>query len=146
VQGGAYGGSSSFDPQSRILTFLSYRDPNLLKTLDAYDAAAGYLAAGVGEQDLVRSIIGVVGTIDTHRLPDAKGFAALIFHLMGESEETRQQRREEVLGASAADFRALGAVLAEVARHGEVTVLGSETALRAANAERPVFSTFTKVL
>jgi Zn-dependent M16 (insulinase) family peptidase len=146
VQGGAYGGSSSLDPQSGILTFLSYRDPNLLGTLDVYDGAAGYLAAGVGEQDLVRSIIGVIGTIDAHRLPDAKGFAALIFHLMGETDETRQRRRDEVLGTTAADFRALGQALAEVARQGAVAVLGPEQSLRAANAERPVFSTFTKVL
>jgi hypothetical protein len=59
-----------------------------------------YLKAGVGEQDLVRSIIGVIGAIDTYRLPDAKGFASMMFELTGETDETRQQRREEVLGSS----------------------------------------------
>src|SRR5690606_37858313 len=43
VQGGAYGGSSSFDPFSGGLVFTSYRDPNLLQTLAAYDGAAAFL-------------------------------------------------------------------------------------------------------
>ena len=34
MQGGAYGGSSSFDPFSGTFAFTSYRDPNLLETLD----------------------------------------------------------------------------------------------------------------
>src|SRR5262249_35602793 len=34
VQGGAYGGFSVFDNQSGTFSYLSYRDPNLLSTLD----------------------------------------------------------------------------------------------------------------
>ena len=33
VSGGAYGGFSDFDSHSGMFTFLSYRDPNLLKTV-----------------------------------------------------------------------------------------------------------------
>ena len=33
VSGGAYGGFSDFDPHNGMFTFLSYRDPNLLKTV-----------------------------------------------------------------------------------------------------------------
>ena len=43
VSGGAYGGFSSFDSQSGQFTFLSYRDPNLLKTADVYDGTADFL-------------------------------------------------------------------------------------------------------
>ena len=32
VSGGAYGGFCDFDPHSGMFSFLSYRDPNLLKT------------------------------------------------------------------------------------------------------------------
>lgn len=146
VQGGAYGGSSGLDPFSGTFAFTSYRDPNLIETLDAYDGAAKFLAAGVGEQDLVRSIIGVIGSVDTYRLPDAKGFTALAWELTGDTEEDRQRRREEILGATEADFKALGEALAEVAKRGEVVVLGSDKAIRAANAERGDFLTVTKVL
>lgn len=146
VQGGAYGGSSGLDPFSGTFAFTSYRDPNLLETLDAYDGAAKFLSAGVGAQDLVRSIIGVIGSVDTYRLPDAKGFTALAWELTGDSAEDRQRRRDEILGATEADFKALGEALAEVAKRGEVVVLGSDKAIRAAKAERGDFLTITKVL
>lgn len=146
VQGGAYGGSSSLDPFSGGFAFVSYRDPNLLATIDTYDGAAAFLRQPVGEQDLTRSIIGVIGAIDTYRLPDAKGFVSMLYELMGDSDEARQQRREEVLGASRSDFLALAEALEDVARRGQVVVLGSETAIRSANEERGHFLEVTRVL
>ena len=146
VQGGAYGGSSGFDPFAGTFAFTSYRDPNLVETLDVYDGAAKFLEAGVGEQDLVRSVIGVIGSVDTYRLPDAKGFTSLIWELSGDTDEDRQRRREEILGASSRDFKALAEALAKVAQQGQVVVLGSEKAIRAANDERGNFLKVTKVL
>ena len=35
VSGGAYGGFADFDSHSGMFSFLSYRDPNLLKTVRA---------------------------------------------------------------------------------------------------------------
>ncbi|MGN6490043.1 MAG: insulinase family protein [Devosia sp.] len=146
VQGGAYGGSSGFDPFAGTFAFTSYRDPNLIETLDVYDGAAKFLEAGVGEQDLVRSVIGVIGSVDTYRLPDAKGFTSLIWELSGDTDEDRQRRREEILGASASDFKALADALGKVAQQGQVVVLGSEKAIRAANDERGGFLKVTKVM
>ncbi len=146
VQGGAYGGSASFDPNSGTFAFTSYRDPNLLQTLDAYDQAAAFLKEGVGEQDLVRSIIGAIGSIDTYRLPDAKGFQSLMWELTGNTDANRQQRRDEVLGATAKDFQRFGEVIAAVKDAGRVAVLGSDAAITAANDERGGFLRVTKVL
>ena len=39
VSGGAYGGFCDFDTHTGMFTYSSYRDPNLLKTVDAYDGA-----------------------------------------------------------------------------------------------------------
>lgn len=39
VSGGAYGGYCDFDTHSGMFTYSSYRDPNLLKTVDVYDGA-----------------------------------------------------------------------------------------------------------
>lgn len=146
VQGGAYGGSSGLDPFSGTFAFTSYRDPNLVETIDIYDKAAAFLKDGVGEQDLVRSVIGVIGSVDTYRLPDAKGFTSLVWDLTGDTDEARQQRREEILGASNRDFKALAGALDQVASKGQVVVLGSETAIKAANDERGNFLKVTKVL
>ncbi len=43
VQGGAYGAFCMFSNRSGVFTYLSYRDPNLLKTLDNYDGTARFL-------------------------------------------------------------------------------------------------------
>jgi Zn-dependent M16 (insulinase) family peptidase len=146
VQGGAYGGGASFDQFAGSFVFTSYRDPNLIETIENYDQAAGFLRQGVGDQDLTRSIIGVIGAVDTYRLPDAKGFMSMLWELMGDTEEARQQRREEILGASQKDFAAMAEVLEQVARSGRVVVLGSETAIKAANDQRGNFLRVTKVL
>ena len=140
VQGGAYGGRIAFDPHSGGARYLSWRDPNLLATLAVYDQTADFLrAATLGEAEVTRNIIGTIGDIDQYRLPDAKGLASLMRHLMGDTDETRQRLREEVLSTSAADFRSFAEVLAEVAAHGQVTVLGSAAAMAAANASGPAF-------
>lgn len=43
VSGGAYGGFSDFDSHSGMFTYLSYRDPNLLKSVDNYDGELCYI-------------------------------------------------------------------------------------------------------
>ncbi len=137
VQGGAYGGSSRFDLSSGNFAFLSYRDPNLLKTLDAYDGAAKALRAEIGETDLVRSVIGVVGDLDRPEFVDAKGYSAMWRILNGTSDALRQQRRDEILSTSRADFVALADALEVVAEKGHVVVLGGEAAITTANEKRP---------
>lgn len=47
VMGGAYGGFSKFDPVSGLFSCLSYRDPNLGKTLENYDGCSGALVVAV---------------------------------------------------------------------------------------------------
>ena len=147
VQGGAYGGQCMFDRFSGGFSFVSYRDPNLLATLDVYDRTAGFLRqSDLGEAELTRNIIGTIGEIDTYRLPDAKGFASMQRHLIGDTEDARQRMREEVLSTTASDVHAFADAMAEVAAHGRVVVLGSEQALAAANAERQGFLSLSRVM
>jgi len=146
VQGGAYGGSSRFDLTSGNFAFLSYRDPNLLKTLDVYDGAAKALRAEIGETDLTRSIIGVFGDLDRPEFVDAKGYSAMWRLLTGTTDALRQRRRDEILGTSRADFLALADALDAVAKHGHVVVLGGEAAITAANEKRPGLLEVSKVL
>lgn len=146
VQGGAYGGSSRFDLTSGNFSFLSYRDPNLLKTLDAYDGASKALNAGIGENDLTRSIIGVIGDVDGYEFPDAKGYSSMWRQLTGTTDAIRQQRRDEILGTTGADFKRMADAVDAVARHGHVVVLGGEAAITAANEKRPGLLAVTKVM
>jgi presequence protease len=147
VQGGAYGGQCSFDRYSGGFTFGSYRDPNLLASLDVYDRTAEFLRSAVLDPaELTRNIVGTIGEIDTYRLPDAKGYASMQRHLIGDTDEARQKMREEILSTTAADLRNFAGAMAEVAAHGRVAVLGSGQAIEDANTERPDFLTVSRLL
>jgi Zn-dependent M16 (insulinase) family peptidase len=146
VEGGAYGGFASFNPLADTYAFGSYRDPNLVATLDVYDAAPAYLRKGVSQSDIARSIIGTIGDLDPYLLPDAKGYTALVRTLTGVTEAYRQKRREQVLSTSEADFAKAADLLDEVARSGHIVAMGSEKSITAANRERNGFLTVSKVL
>jgi len=147
VQGGAYGAFCLFSHLSGVLSFVSYRDPNLLKTLEAFDQSAEFLrTVKLTEDELTKSIIGTVGDMDTYLLPDAKGFTSMVWELTGETRETRQRLRDEVLGTTVADFRSFGEVLQGVKERGLVKVLGSEGAIQAAAPGLPCGFEMVKVL
>ncbi len=137
VQGGAYGGFVVFDYISGTLNYLSYRDPNLLGTLENYDGTSGFLdQLEISPDELTKSIIGTIGDLDAYQLPDAKGYTSLVRHLVGITDEERQRIRDQVLGAASADFKAFGQALQGLNESGHVVVLGSPEAIRAANEQK----------
>ncbi|KAK9810180.1 hypothetical protein WJX72_006221 [[Myrmecia] bisecta] len=142
VSGGAYGGFSDFDTNSGVFTFLSYRDPNLLKTVDVYDGTVDFLRQLELDDDaLTKAIIGTIGDVDAYQLPDSKGYTAFVRHLLGITDEERQRRREQILGTSIKDFREFADVL-EVVRSDKAQVVAVTSAERAQavnDKERPGF-------
>ena len=79
-------------------------------------------------------------------LPDAKGFSSMVRYLIGDTEENRQQMRDEILSTRAADFKEMAQVIEEVKKKGIVKVLGSPTAIEAAEKDRPGWLKLVKVL
>jgi Zn-dependent M16 (insulinase) family peptidase len=148
VQGGAYGGFCTFDPRGGGFTYLSYRDPNLLGTLANYDGAAAFLREHTpSEEEVTRTIIGVIGDLDDYMLPDAKGYTSMVRWLANDTDTYRQRVRDEVLGATPKDFVKFAEVLEDVNRYGHVVVIGSPQAIEKANAENGGdWLTVTKVL
>lgn len=143
VQGGAYGGFSIFDSQSGIINFLSYRDPNLLDTLEVYKQTGAYLKAlDVDEAELTKVIIGTIGDMDVYLLPDAKGFTSLRWYLLGTSDDERQRLRDEVLSTSVEDFHQFGEFIERVDPNSAVVALGADDSIQNAG----VFEKVTKVL
>ncbi|KAF6004868.1 hypothetical protein F1559_003332 [Cyanidiococcus yangmingshanensis] len=135
VKGGAYGGFCRLDPRTGTFLFLSYRDPNIEKTVDIYDHASDFLQrAQLSRDEIDKSIIGIIGDMDTYELPDTKGFTSTMRYLTGETDELRQKRRDEIFGTSVEDFRRLGEALAYVRERGSVAVLGAKDAIRRAES------------
>ncbi len=147
VQGGAYGAFCMLDRVSGVLTFVSYRDPNLTRTLEVFDQSAQFLKkATLSEDELTKSIIGAIGDLDGHMLPDTKGYISMIRYLTQDTEDKRQQMREELLGTRPSDFKAMGEILKAVCEKGVVKVLGSSTAMDAVEKECPGWLNRVKVL
>ncbi len=131
VQGGAYGAFSLLDRLDASLAFVSYRDPNIDKTLATFDSVGKYLAkVSMSKDDLEKAIIGTIGTLDEYLLPDAKGFASMLRHLTGITSEWRQNLREEVLAAGKQDFHDFAELAQALAEHGNIVVLGSDETLK----------------
>jgi Zn-dependent M16 (insulinase) family peptidase len=137
VMGGAYGGSGSFGAVSGRYLFSSYRDPNVLSTISAYDAAAGALLTAseqVQAEDVLEAVIGAIGDLDSPLSPDQKGYTSMGEFLHGGSAADRQMWRDEVLATSAADFKDFGQRLSTMKESGSVVVFGGRSALETANS------------
>jgi len=147
VQGGAYGAFCFFDRLSGALCMISYRDPNLLRTIHLFDQGGEFLRqVHLSQEELTKSIIGTIGDLDTHMLPDAKGYLSMLRYLTGESEEERQRMREEVLGTREDHFIAFSRMLDNLRDHGVVKVLGSPGTIQAVASERPGWLRVVKVI
>jgi presequence protease len=147
VKGGAYGVYCTFDRLSGMLTFLSYRDPNIMNTLKAFDDTADFLKRlNISQVELEKSIIGTIGAMDSYLLPDAKGYISMLCHLSGETDEERQKIRDEILSTDKDDFRAFSEYLSIVKYKGIVKVAGSDTAITEAMKDRPGWLEVVRVL
>ena len=137
IQGGAYGAYVIFDDRSGVLTFLSYRDPNIAATIDNFDKAGAFLKglddSRLSDNELNKAIIKAIGDMDSYQLPDAKGYTSMMRYLTHWTEEMRQKTRDEILSTNGEDFIAFGDVLEKVAQSNAVTVLGSQSTIEAAN-------------
>ncbi len=126
-QGGAYGAFSVLDIRSGIITMLSYRDPNTSKTLEVYRQAGEWLQqVTLDDEALLQAIIGTIGDIDGHQLPDARGFSAFVRHLAGDDDHYRQQVRDSILAVNREDFVRYGRALADLSQQWRVVLLGGE--------------------
>ncbi|MFA6809709.1 MAG: insulinase family protein [Desulfoplanes sp.] len=127
VLGGAYGGFCGFDRQSGLMTFGSYRDPNILSTLAAFDGCADFLAsAPLDAAEINKGVIGAIGAMDQYQFPDSKGFSSMLRYLLGVKDEDRQKIRDEILATGEEHFRDFGRVLKKCTSRGFVSVIGSK--------------------
>jgi presequence protease len=154
VVGGAYGGFAQFSDVSGRLSFASYRDPNLLKTLEVYDNAPKALdPEEIPPESLKDSIIGTIGDMDSPQSPDQKGdshlcclfnlcspifcigYGSFLEYLAGDSPEDRQRVRDQVLSTGIDDVKDYVKRLSDFPKKASVVVFGSQSALEQANKE-----------
>lgn len=130
VKGGAYGCMCSFG-RSGESYFVSYRDPNLEKTVAVYEAAADYIAKWQGdEEELTQYIIGAIGELDTPKTPQDKGTFSLGGYMTGLSEKEWQRERDEVLSVNAGKIRSLAEYIRAFLSDDCLCVVGNEEKIK----------------
>ncbi|MEF3695929.1 insulinase family protein [Desulfolutivibrio sp.] len=138
VRGGAYGAFCSLDRLAGPMTFVSYRDPGTLRTLEVFREAGNYLrTVDLSAEEMEQAIVGAIGDLDAYMLPDAQGNAAMGRILAGDDEPGRERMRREILATTLDDFRHFGEILSKAMEDAHVVTLGSREALAAMQAELP---------
>ena len=130
VVGGAYGCSGSFNRNGDTV-WLSYRDPQLKRTMDVFEGIPEYLEQfQVGERDMTKYVIGTVSDMDIPLTPSAKGTRSFTALMSGVSFDQLQKERDQVLSASEEDIRSLASLARAVLAQNRFCVLGNEDRLR----------------
>ncbi|SJZ33131.1 hypothetical protein SAMN02745973_00053 [Garciella nitratireducens DSM 15102] len=126
VQGGAYGAFFNAGRDGNIY-FVSYRDPNLIETLKAYDATSKYLKNfDVDEREMRKYIIGTISGLDTPLTPAAKGELATSRYIRHIKYEDIQRERREVLNATKEDIRNTSYLIKDVLDQNYFCIMGNE--------------------
>ena len=105
--GGAYGCFIQFSHITGNMALVSYRDPQVRKTYEAYERIPEIVAnLDLPAEVLAQIIIGTYGGFDPHQSPAAKGASARNEYLSGIDTTYKQQRLTEIVATTVADLRA----------------------------------------
>jgi len=143
VLGGAYG---AFIKLTRHGNFFlgSYRDPNLLQTVEAYKGIADYLQKfKATERELLKYIIGTISNLDRHKTPAEKGEEALENNIKGISHDKVQKTRDEVLSVKPDQIKAFSEMFEKGLKDGLIAVIGNEDKIK---RENEVFDNMLKIM
>ena len=136
-KGGAYGGSAQASTGGGTFYMGSYRDPNITRTYDVFDQAAGWVIDGeISDEALKEAILGACGDVDPLESPDIKGRREAINRLTGFTREERERFKQRLLHVTADDLRRIARIYLAEGRPVSATVAGPEL-IEAARKERP---------
>ena len=126
VKGGAYGCMSNFNRAGEGY-LVSYRDPNLEKTVEVYEGVVDYLKNfTVDDRDMNKFIIGTMSNLDRPMNPAAKGSRSMNLYMNHITEEMLRRERAQILDARQEDIRRLADIVQAVLDAGLICVIGSE--------------------
>ena len=130
VKGGAYGCMCSFG-RTGDSYFVSYRDPNLEKTVEVYENAADYMASfEADERTITQFIIGAVSDLDVPMTPATKGMYSMTGYMTGLPFEQVQKERDELLAVTAETIRSLAGHIRAFMDEDCLCVVGNEEKLK----------------
>jgi len=135
AKNGAYGVMASSDRGDGFLGMVSYRDPQLQKTVEVFHNTAQFLNDEIKKNAITKdtiktAIVGCIGSIDGSALPPrAAGWTSFIRLISGSTAQRRQKWRDEILSTGLADFVAFDGKLDEWTRNFSIVALAPKASI-----------------
>ncbi len=129
---GAYDTGFSVKPNSGTLGCYSYRDPSPESSVSFFADIKNEIDTFLeGSPDLLKYMIGVIGSADTVSTPRNDGATATKQYLAGKTYDDLVRTRTECLDANVEELRRLSSVIGEVMKKSTFTVVGPRDTLEA---------------
>ena len=130
VQGGAYGAFANFYDDGNMI-FCSYRDPNLVETLNVYKELPQYLREfTLTDREMRKYIIGTMSSLDLPMTPALRGPRAMGMYFSGTKLEDKVEFRKQVIACKPEDIVALADVVEPVLKDNHICTMGNEQKIK----------------
>ncbi len=124
VLNGAYGGMIKVNDYGEII-LMSYRDPNIEKTLDTYSELGEYISnIDITNEELLKYKIGSIKDDSYHN--STLGEVAFLKMMEGITYESRKLRRSQIINATLDDIKAFGKDIKEALKNTYICTIGNE--------------------
>jgi hypothetical protein len=129
VKGGAYGCMCNFGKNGDSY-LVSYRDPNLKKTVEVFEKTSDYVKNfEADERTMTKYIIGAIGDMDVPMTPAVKGSRSSAAYLSNLDFAEVQKERDELLGCTKEDIQALAGFVDTIINEDAVCVVGNSQSI-----------------
>ncbi|MBR6802161.1 MAG: insulinase family protein [Eubacteriaceae bacterium] len=145
VLGGAYGAMLSVD-RLGAFNFVSYRDPNMKKTLEVYRNLPSHLnSLELSKDDVDKLIIGTISDIDSP-VPIYTTGRKLLYQIYKKTSfENEQYYRDSLLSATLKSLKESAEMISDVIENASLSVIGTESMIREAENEFDVIKTINEL-
>lgn len=126
--GGAYGCFIQFSQITGNLAMVSYRDPQVKKTYDAYEAIPEVInSLDLQDKVMEQLVIGTYGNFDPHQNSAMKGATARNDYFSGITPEDKQQRLNDITSTTLADLKNFAPAFDKLFKDSHRAIIGNRT-------------------
>lgn len=131
VKGGAYGAIMQMT-RSGGLALVSYRDPNIMRTLETYQGLPAYIAEmSVNEAELFKAIIGTMSNLDQPLSAYHRGLKSFTMLQTSYAETDIIRLKEEILATTLQDLNAMHTAFDTLLTNPATVVIGNKAQIEA---------------
>ena len=142
MKGGAYGAFASLSATGGDFTFATYRDPEIVSSLDYFCDSLKWAREKIDDSTVERAVIGCVGKHLRPLSPGQKCLVGLKRSIYNIGDHLRQSCRDYQLGVTPEALRETADNLLQLWQERSISIIGGRKALHKAIDERPFLGEF----